>query len=558
MQSTKQALAHAAGGVFPCAARWLPAIGLSVLAVARPVLASPGDTHLVSLSPTSAQAATGWLDTGKSISADGRFVVFVSWDASLVPGDTNEAGDIFVKDRQTGLVERINLSPSGAQGNHTSWRPIISADGRFVVYQTNSTNIVPNNPAAAFVLVLHDRADGSTELVTVDRTGRHARPGSDASISADGRYVAFASPAGDLVTGDTNGVQDIFVRDRQRQRTERVSVSSTGEQARCHQWGTSISAAGRYVAFNSCGGHLAAGDRNGSYDAFVHDRIEHVTTRVSLAMPGGQDAGGVVDSMISAHGRYVVFATDAALVPDDTNGRYDVFLHDRSTGKTERVSLDEEERQADGDSLGATVSADGHYVAFWSSAGNLTPEPFGPGVFVRDRWSATLERASVDSQGGPTRFVGMEPAISADGRFVAFDTDTPLVPADANRDYPGYDVYVHEVGAKRTPSFDYRVRPAALDFGDQALGTTASLMLWLRNEGRSSVPIQRIHLVGEGRHAFSRWHRCEFVFPGESCWIRVTLDARSVGDKSATLRVVAGIDTVRTRPVSGTVVPAMH
>ena len=291
--------------------------------------------------------------------------------------------------------------------------------------------------------MLRDRSLGTTELVTIDRTGVHARPGADASISADGRYVAFASAASDLVEGDTNGVQDIFVRDRQQQRTVRVSVSSGGAQASCHQWGTSISASGCYVAFNSCASGLAA-DANADYDVFVRDQAEQTTSRVSFAMPGGQDSGGVVNSTISDDGRYVAFATDAALVPDDTNGAADVFLHDRSTGQTERVSLDGEAGQANGDSAGASLSADGRYVAFWSNAEDLTPESFGPGIFVRDRWTGTLVRASVDSHGGPVRYVGTEPSLSADGRFVAFDTDTPLVPADLNRRYPSYDAYVHE------------------------------------------------------------------------------------------------------------------
>lgn len=554
MDSTTQALARAASGVFSRATKRLPLVALASTVCAVPVHASPGDTRLVSRSAVTDQAATGYLDTGKSISADGRYVVFVSWDPSLVPGDTNGAADIFVRDRRTGLVERVNVSSSGAQSNHTSWRPVISADGRFVVYQTNSTNVIPDNPGAAFVLVIRDRVLGTTELVSTDLTGNHARPGADASISADGRYVAFASAADDLVAGDTNEVQDIFVRDRREGRTERVSVATSGAQANCYQWGTSISASGRYVAFNSCATGLTRDDHNGGYDVFVHDRVEHMTTRISRAMSGGQDRGGVIDSMISANGRFVAFSTDAPLLADDTNGHYDVFVQDRWSGQTERVSIGAGEEQADGDSLGASLSADGHYVAFWSSDRHLTPEPFGPGIFVRDRWSGTLERDSVDSNGGPTRFVGIEPSISADGRFVAFDTDTPLVPNDRNPGYPDYDVYVHEIGATRTPAFSYAIHPVALDFGTHQLGTTASLSFWLRNTGSSTLPVQEVRLVRPGRKDFSRWHQCEFVFPGQSCRIVITLDANSAGEKSAAIRVVAGIDTVRVRTVTATVV----
>ncbi len=433
---------------------------------------------------------------------------------------------------------------------------MISADGRYVVYQTNSTNVVPGNRSAGFILVLRDRTLGTTELVSVDRTGTHARAAQDASISADGRYVAFASAANDLVPDDTNGVQDIFVRDRLQRRTARISVSSRGTQSNCYQWGTSISADGRYVAFNSCADNLVADDANGDYDVFVRDRVAQATARVSRAMPGGQDRGGVVDSTISADGRFVAFSTSAPLVPDDTNGATDVFVRDRSTGQTERVSIDTNERESNGDSAGAAMSADGRYVAFWSNAHNLTPEPFGPGIFVRDGWNGTLERASVDSLGGPVRYVGTEPAISADGRFVAFDTDTPLVPADRNRGYSAYDAYVHEIGATRTPAFSYTIHPAELGFGERALGTTSSMSFWLKNTGQVSLPIQDMRMVGPDREVFSRSRHCEFVFPGETCRIRVTLHAATPGEKSARVRVVAGIDTVRTRPVSATVVPA--
>jgi len=556
MDSMTQALAHAAGAAFLRPGARVALVGFVAVTLWAPRLhADPGDTLLISLSPIAHQAATGFIDTGKSISADGRFVVFVSWASNLVPDDTNGAADIFVRDRQTGTLERVNVTSSGAQSNHTSWRPVISADGRHVVYQTNSTNVAPNNPDASFILVLRDRTFGTTQLVTVDRTGTHARPGADASISADGRYVAFASAASDLVDGDTNGVQDIFVRDMHEQRTERVSLSSQGTQANCHQWSTSISASGRYVAFNSCADSLVAGDANGAYDVFVHDRDGRMTARVSLAMAGGQDAGAVIDSTISGDGRYVAFATIAALVPDDTNGASDVFVHDRSTGQTERVSLDGDAGQANGDSAGASLSADGRYVAFWSNADGLTPEPFGPGIFVRDRWNGTLERASVDSHGGPARYVGTEPSLSADGRFVAFDTDTPLVPADVNRGYPSYDAYVHELGATRTPTFSYAIYPAELSFGERAPGTKSSMSFWLKNTGRTSLPIQGMRMVGPDRDVFSRSRHCAFVFPGETCRIRMTLNATSPGAKSASVRVVAGIDTVRTRPVSATVVP---
>ena len=156
MESKKQALAHAAGGVFLRAAKGLSFAATALLATTSSAHASPGDTQLVSRPPDGGAATTGWLDTGKSISADGRFVVFVSWSSTLVDDDTNNAGDVFVKDRETGEVERVNVSSGEVQGNHTSWRPVINADGRYVVFETNSTNVVAHNPDANFVLALRD------------------------------------------------------------------------------------------------------------------------------------------------------------------------------------------------------------------------------------------------------------------------------------------------------------------------------------------------------------------------------------------------------------------
>ncbi|MGH2537869.1 MAG: TolB family protein, partial [Candidatus Promineifilaceae bacterium] len=180
------------------------------------------------------------------------------------------------------------------------------------------------------------------------------------SISADGRYVAFYSDAWNLVGGDTNGTWDVFVHDRDTGQTSRVSVASDGAQGDNHSGAPSISADGRYVAFNSVASNLVGGDTNGAYDIFVHDRDTGQTSRVSIASDGaqGNESSGV--PAISADGRYVAFYSEASnLVGGDTNGYLDVFVHDRDTGQTSRASVASDGAQANGASYFPAISADG-------------------------------------------------------------------------------------------------------------------------------------------------------------------------------------------------------
>jgi Tol biopolymer transport system component len=553
--STAQVQAHGIRATGGWRSLRTAAVSALLLVVAGEARAAPGDTELVSVSATTGQASGSSYDV--SISADGRFVAFQSYAADVVPGDANGAADIFVRDREGGLTERVNVDANGMEANHTSWRPSISADGRFVVFESNSTTLVPANTQADWVVVLRDRQLGITELVSVDATGTQARTGSRPAVSADGRYVTFESGASDLVAGDDNGTHDVFVRDRVNGITERVSVDSAGTQANCYSNWPTISADGRYVVFLSCATNLAPGDTNRSDDVFVHDRHTRLTERVSVDSSGLEGHGWTLFPSISADGRYVAFASEAALVPDDTNGRWDIFLRDRQTRVTERISVDSAGAQTQGDCFQPTISTDGRFVAFFSNATNMTPEGFGAGIFVRDRHLGVTVRASVDSFGGPTNVVG-DGAISADGRFVVFSTDTPLAVHDLNRSYDAHDIYVHELGETRTPTFHFTVKPSAISFGNQTLGTNSSVSFWIRNRGPSSLPIVELAMTGADRSLFRPATNCEFIMPGDYCRVRVELNATSLGEKSASLKLVAGIETTRTRPVTARVVPAAY
>ncbi len=280
---------------------------------------------------------------------------------------------------------------------------------------------------AALVIPMYSHAAaGDTARVSVASNGSQATGGdSDAPIiSADGMYVTFFSASVDLVPGDTNGVEDCFVHDRQTGMTERVSVASDGGQAGGASTDPSISGDGRYVAFHSYATTLVAGDTNGAADIFVRDRETSTTVRVSVTTSGTQTAAG--DSLypaISDDGRYVAFVSEATtLVAGDTNGVRDVFVHDRQTGATERVSVASDGSQANGWSSAVAISADGQRVTYHSAATDLVAGDTNGvwDIFVRDREASSTVRASVASGGGQAFGASEYPAISADGRYVAF------------------------------------------------------------------------------------------------------------------------------------------
>jgi archaellum component FlaF (FlaF/FlaG flagellin family) len=382
-----------------------------------------GVTERVSVD--SAGNQTNGAEDQSAISGDGRYVAFNSWASNLVPGDTNGATDVFVHDRQTGVTERVSVDSAGNQTNGPSSTFAISGDGRYVAFNSEASNLVPgdtnnfcnrdadpelDNCPDVFV---HDRQTGVTERVSVDSAGNQANQYSywELAISGDGRYVAFMSVASNLVPGDTNGFDDVFVHDRQTGVTERVSVDSAGNQGNEYSTQPAMSGDGRYVAFHSGASNLVPGDTNlcscvGSgcpkscADVFVHDRQTGATERVSVDSPGNEANSASSTSDISGDGRYVAFESWASnLVPGDTQlcgnppSTYncsDVFVHDRQTGVTQRVSVDSAGNQGNEHSSASAISGDGRYVAFESEASNLVPGDTNGtrDVFVRDREGA--------------------------------------------------------------------------------------------------------------------------------------------------------------------------
>lgn len=428
---------------------------LATLAYAALCLPSAFAQSTTRLSVDSAGVQGNQFSQAASLSADGRYAAFFSYADNLVPSDTNLVPDIFVKDRQTGLTTRVSVDSMGVQGNDLSISCSVSADGRFVVFGSAATNLVTGDTNGTRDAFVHDRQTGATTRVSVDSAGVQGNQFSawaSPSISADGRLVAFVSEATNLVPGDTNGLPDCFVHDRQTGQTIRVSVDSAGGQATgplgYGNFICAISADGRAVAFESTATNLVSGDTNGHGDVFVHDLASGQTSRVSLNSAGAQGTDWSSTPSISANGRRVVFQSNAAnLVSGDTNGHGDAFVHDRQTGQTNRISVDSAGGQGNGGSWSPAIAAGGRYVAFVSGSSNLVQGDTNgqEDIFVHDLQTGATTRVSVDSSGVQANASSEVPSISEDGRFIGFDgPSTNLVSGDTNA---AYDVFVHDRGA---------------------------------------------------------------------------------------------------------------
>ena len=293
---------------------------------------------------------------------------------------------MFLRDHQAGTTSRVNLNSNGEQSNGDSYPNLaISGDGRYVVFPSAATNLVPGIASGRVHIYVRDTSSGTTTLASVTSTGAEANQGSSApAISADGRHVAFVTGATNLSTLGTNSASHIYVHDRQTGVTTAGSVDSAGVFGLSTDVYPVLSADGRYLAFTS-DNQLVPGDTNFRPDAYVRDRQTGQTTRVSVSSAGvGGDNGGTAAGL-SADGRYVGFtSTSTNLVPDDVNGKADVFVHDRDTGTTTLVNLVVGGIPASSAAWGQ-LSSTGRYVLMGSA--DLPND-----LFVHDRQTGTSAR----------------------------------------------------------------------------------------------------------------------------------------------------------------------
>ncbi len=421
--------------------------------IAAPTIIALAALVLVSTAPSATTAKTVRVSVSSSrnqgdrpswtagVSANGRFVAFTSEATNLVPGDTNERQDAFVVDRKTERTQRVSVSSSGAQAkraqdpNGGSAALGISADGRYVLFRSDAPNLVPGDTNGKSDAFIRDRATGKTRRIPPGGVG-----GVPAGVlSANGRYAVVQ--AGD----------DLYRYDLRRRHLLHLTAGANG-------WSSSpsISAGGRYVAFTSIASNLVHGDTNKLPDVFVRDFRTGKTTRVSVTSAGKQGTGkkysnGSNAPTISSDGRYVAFHSDMTnLVPRDTNRTFDIFVHDLVSGKTQRVNVTSTGGQANAESgAGESFSADGRYVAFSSLATNLVASDRNDitDVFIRDlRTNRTrLVSLGLHGQGDDASWIGLGNAFTRDGRHLLFASwAANLVPGDTN---DVADVFLRALGA---------------------------------------------------------------------------------------------------------------
>jgi Tol biopolymer transport system component len=293
-----------------------------------------------------------------------------------------------------------------------------------------------------------DRTGGGPQRVSVSNTGAQGENRSESpSISTDGRFVAFMSSSDTLVPGDNDGASDVFVRDRATATTEGISVAPTSSGFGATSSSPAITPDGRFVAFGSDATNLVPGDVDDfASDVYLRDRATGTTEGISTIAPPSGPVRHSGAPAISADGQLVAFNSwDSNLVPGDTNDRYDVFVFNRGTGTIERVSVTDAGVEGNDDSLGPALSADGRFVAFSSDADNLVAGDgnFDVDVFLHDRTAHTTVRVSVRTDGTETGFelASFGASISADGRLVAFESEGALVPEDS--EFP-VDIFTHQ------------------------------------------------------------------------------------------------------------------
>jgi len=422
-----------------------------------------GTTTLVSVNTAGTKSASG-TSGNASISADGRFVAFESTATDLVSlGDTNNTVDIFVRDLQTGVTTLITVNNAGnGSGNGISQFPVISANGRTVVFQSNATNLTAisdsNNQTDVFA---RDLELGATRLISINSAGTSSGMLRSALtslrvVSDDGRFVVFESEASDLVPNDTNGSgvfgMDVFVRDLQTATTLLVTANSAGNGSGnlgSFSNGAQISGNGRFVAFASWATNLVTGisDTNGDTDTFVRDLVAGTTTLASVSTAGTSTGNSIAyNPSISADGRFVAFNSRASnLVPNNNNNsngtpRFnDVFIRDLQLGTTTLVSINRAGTDNGGSgSTNPQISANGRFVLFQSSATDLTSDGDfnnNPDIFLRDLQQSTTILISKGISGAATGIQHTDTFIlSADGRAVAFSSvdDNRLTANDEN------------------------------------------------------------------------------------------------------------------------------
>ncbi len=394
-----------------------------------------GNTVRVSISSNGDEGNSISYDT--SISVNGRYIAFASNASNLVPGDSGSYQDIFVHDNQTGQTIRVSITSNGIEANGNSRQPMISSDGRYVVFVSEANNLDANYPGMSGIFI-HDIQTETTSLVSVSSDGI---PGDSVSnypsISANNQFIAFDSGSQNLVPNDTNGRQDIFVRDLLTGETNIVSIASDGTYGNNESTFPLISADGRFIAFSSKSNNLVQNDANNNTDVFVHDRQNGTTVLISVSTNGTQGDENSTASSISSDGRYVVFSSKSGSLDSTCSfGISQIYVRDRETAETICVSVSSNGEQGDFHSRDGKITTNGQYIVFHSNASNLSPNDlnqYGDDLFIHNLVPGETELVLLTHDGTQQNSWISTFAISESANWISFDSDSDnIVPGDNN------------------------------------------------------------------------------------------------------------------------------
>ncbi|MCK4741876.1 MAG: PD40 domain-containing protein, partial [Anaerolineales bacterium] len=349
-------------------------------------------------------------------------------------------------------TERVSISSAGSEGDQVSRTPSINANGQIIVFASEATNLVDGDTNGVQDIFLHDWLNGTTERVSLSGQGQEANGASAwPEISADGQSVVFASTATNLVDGDTNDFDDVFVVDLQSGAVERVSHPASGGQANAPSSQPVISGDGRFVAFVSAATNLVPGATTGLDEIYLYDRVNESLQWVSAPRIGLANDDFSGEPALSADGNWVAFSSySAQLVPKDTEGLRDIFLWNRVENTLALVSVTQAGEEADSISYAPALSADGRFIVFRSHASNLVSGDtnYSSDIFLRDNLNGSLQRVNLSTTGEQAGGPSDEPAISADGRFIVFRSHASnLVPDDTN---DSADIFVRDLQGTTT------------------------------------------------------------------------------------------------------------
>ncbi len=391
-----------------------------------------------------------------SISGDGRYVAFMSYAVDLVPNDTNNRHDIFMRDIQAGSTSRVSITNTGQEGDGTSVTPVISSNGRFVVFGSSSSNLVPDDTNNTFDIFVKDLQTGLLTRENTSSNGQQANNNSNGAvydISADGRYLAFSSLADNLVPNDNNGQSDIFLKDRITGITSRESTSSSGLQANNPSREPSISKDGRYIVYLSYASNLINNDSNNNCDVYVRDRLTGTTNRVSIANTDGQGNGCSSEPSISGDGSKVVFKSSATnlvaqpiTIPADFPDMNNIYLRNLTDNTTTLISMGANGQSGDSYSDYAKISENGRFITYTSLANNLIDSNNSvvrnSNIFLWDSLTGKNKQINNSYNGALVNEGSYNSAPSADGALIAFMSyASNLVPNDLGR---AADIFVYK------------------------------------------------------------------------------------------------------------------